>query len=194
MRRGGLGSGAGPGGYSRPDVRVALPNFRAVFRMLGAEQVVEAIDFVSTGGALAKAAPQDFLVVRWRDDFFATTSLVPPIMRGSQIWSHVPFGLRMDVTMEFLKRLQGMSGMLSAGQFPFELPIRSMDLQAEIKWDDGGAELPDGLASFGPRPRTLEAGTVRWDPSEGFSERRGVVKGAETYSLPEYFPARPLVR
>ncbi len=182
--RGGASGGAGsPTLFSQPDARVALPNFRGIFRMLGAERAIEAINAVTNGTSAAKAGvgTQDFVAVQWRDGFFVTTSLTPPISRGSQTWSHVPFGLRLEVTTQFLGRLRDLSNTLSAGPFPFYLSVRPMNLGVEMKWDDGGAELPDGLAHFGPQPRTIEVGTLKWDPREGLSLDERLVKATEGY-------------
>lgn len=99
-----------------------------------------------------------------------------PVPKGRE-WGISGFasslGLRLDVAQPFFSAVVQMLERRTVPRlFPMELPVRPIDVQRELSWDDGGAEYPDGLAYFGQYfYLTLErAGT--WSPTLSPSARQ----------------------
>lgn len=160
------GSRPKPPTLYQPNARVALGNYRAVFRLMNAGGIVAAIDAALQGLPFDPSVVlPDFEVVQWRgDEYIAST--VPSGVRPSRTAGFsASFGLRLDVAQAFFA---GLSTLLRRPimplAFPMELPVREIDLQREVTLDDGGAEFPDGLAYFG---HYYEAGETSgsWNPS-----------------------------
>jgi hypothetical protein len=130
---------------SRYNIHVTLGNYETVFRLIGANQLADAIQATShgrwLGGVPSQQEPMSTFTFRNREYVRARLPTLPV------------FGLRKDVfelVRQGLEQIwkQPLRHMLPT-HFPVELPRIDYDLEEQLRYNDIGAEFPDGLAFVG---------------------------------------------
>jgi hypothetical protein len=160
------GSGGSSGGdhgtvepVGRPDPTVALGNYRAVFALCNTPNVVDVIDSIRSGRAVAGGiSPQQFL--RVRDERTPSTYLIGLGRDGQHYRNN--FAIEERIASSFLLQLPV--------EFPtetvrFSLPIIDRVTIRQAR-EDGNEVFPDGLAilsAWGPSSQ----GRLLWVPGLG---------------------------
>jgi hypothetical protein len=159
---GGGGSGGGDDGavtpIGQPNSGVALGNYRAVFSLCNAPNVVDAIDNIRTGRpALERVGEQQFL--RVRGERTPRTYLVGLGRDGQRYGS--PFAIEEQVATYFLSQLP-VEGPLERARF--SLPIIDGTTIRQAR-ETGHEIFPDGLAILSHWG--LTSGRLLWAPDLG---------------------------